>query len=521
MNASEQRATGQSAPGELSAHAATSMQPRHVETVIIGTGFSGLLAGIRLQKNRCNDFVLLERSSELGGTWQVNSYPGAEVDVPTSLYCISFIPYPFSKSFASQRELLAYTNHIIDRFGLRKQARTNQTVTRLAFDEHEFLWHVQTESGERYTARFVIDASGVLANPHIPRIKGAESFKGPMFHSGHWDHSVAYEGKRVGVIGSGCSAAQIVPAIAGKVSRLTVFMGKAQWILPRSDRHYGALERFVRTLPGIRHTIRLLVFAFYDIRFIAFRRYRGISAITRLMKDHYRRRLKKHLDTYIRDDKLRQHMLPDYELGCRRVIPTNTYLPALSLDNVDVDISGIGCITPQGIRTKDGRDIPLDVIVYATGYFAYSDMKKALTFQVHGLGGRNLNSEWEKEAVSYKGITVAGYPNYFKVNGPNTGTGHSSQLSYMEAATDYIVQAICAVKRDMSIKAIDARPDLQDAYIADMRRKMKKTVWQNASCTAFYRKNMTEEVTSLSPEPVTGFILSRKWFRLSDYQLLR
>ena len=433
------------------------MQPRHVETVIIGTGFSGLLAAIRLQKKRCNDFVLLERSSELGGTWQVNSYPGAEVDVPTSLYCISFIPYPFKKSFAPQSELLAYTNHIIDRFGLRKHARTNQTVTRLAFDEREFLWHVETESGERYTARFVIDTSGVLANPHIPHIKGAETFKGPIFHSGHWDHSVAYEGKRVGVIGSGCSAAQIVPAIAGKVSRLTLFMGKAQWILPRSDRQYGAVERFVRTLPGIRHVIRLLVFAFYDIRFIAFRRYPGISGISRLMKDHYRRRLKKHLDRYIKDDKLRQHMLPDYELGCRRVIPTNTYLPALSLDNVDVDISGIECITPQGIRTKDGKDIPLDVIVYATGYFAYSNMKKALTFQVHGLDGRNLNSEWEKEAVSYKGITVSGYPNYFKVNGPNTGTGHSSQMSYMEVATDYIVQAICAVKRDKGIKAIDAK----------------------------------------------------------------
>jgi cation diffusion facilitator CzcD-associated flavoprotein CzcO len=171
------------------------------------------------------------------------------------------------------------------------------------------------------------------------------------------------------------------------------------------------------------------------------------------MKAHYRRRLQKHLDTYIKDDRLRQHMLPDYELGCRRVIPTNTYLPALARDNVDVDISGIDHITPQGIRTKDGKDIPLDVIVYATGYFAYSNMKKALTFQVHGLGGRNLNSEWEKEAVAYKGITVSGYPNYFKVNGPNTGTGHSSQISYMEAAADYIVQAICAVKRDKSIKA--------------------------------------------------------------------
>jgi cation diffusion facilitator CzcD-associated flavoprotein CzcO len=494
---------------------------RHVETLIIGTGLSGLLAAIRLQKERCDDFVLLERSPELGGTWQVNSYPGAEVDVPTSLYCISFIPWPFRKSFAPQSELLAYTNHIIDRYGLRKKARTNQAVTSLAFDERESLWRVETASGERYTARFVIDTSGVLANPHIPRIKGAETFEGPMFHSGHWDHCVAYEGKRVGVIGSGCSGAQIVPAIAGKVARLTLFMGKAQWILPRSDRQYGALERFVRTLPGIRHLIRLFVFAFYDIRFVAFRRYPGLAGISRLMKGHYRSRLKKHLDTYIRDEKVRKHMLPDYEMGCRRVIPTNTYLPALARDNVEVDISGIECITPRGIRTRDGRDIPLDVIVYATGYYAYSDMKRALTFQVFGLGGRNLNAEWEKEAVSYKGITVSGYPNYFKVNGPNTGSGHSSQISYMEVATDYIVQAICAVKRDRSIKAIDARRDLQEAYVAGMRRKMQKTVWQGGSVTAFYRKNMTEEVTSLSPEPVTGFILSRKWFRLGDYRLLK
>ena len=511
----------QSAPNESSAYAGSPLQHRHVETVIIGTGFSGLLAAIRLQKKDCNDFVLLERSMELGGTWQANSYPGAEVDIPTSLYCISFIPFPFKKSFAPQSELLAYMNHIIDKFGLRKHARTNQAVQRLAFDERECLWHVETASGARYSARFVIDASGVLANPHTPAIKGADTFQGPHFHSGHWDHSVAYEGKRVGVIGSGCSAAQIVPAIAGKVSRLTLFMGKAQWILPRSDRQYGAVERVVRTLPGIRHLIRFFVFVFYYIRFVAFRRYPGFAGISQLMKDHYRRRLQQHLDKYIKNARLRQHMLPDYELGCRRVIPTNTYLPALALDNVEVDISGIDCITADGIRTKDGKEIPLDVIVYATGYYAYSNMKKALTFQVTGLGGRNLNSEWEQAAVSYKGITISGYPNYFKVNGPNTGTGHSSQISYMEAATAYIVQAICAVKGDKSIKAIDAKRDLQDAYVAAMRSKMQKTVWQNATCTAFYRKNMTEEVTSLSPEPASGFILSRMWFRLSDYRLLK
>jgi cation diffusion facilitator CzcD-associated flavoprotein CzcO len=511
----------QTAAGARPAHAVTVPKPRQVETVIIGTGFSGLLAAIRLQKAQSDDFVLLERSVELGGTWQVNSYPGAEVDVPTSLYCISFIPFEFRKSFAPQSELLAYTNHIIEKYGLRRYARTSQTVSKLTFDERECRWHVETESGDRYSARFVIDASGVLANPHTPQIAGAESFQGPSFHSGHWDHSVAYAGKRVGVIGSGCSAAQIVPAIADKVSRLTLFMGKAQWILPRTDRQHGALERYVRTLPIIRQLIRWLVFSFYDIRFVAFRRYPGMSGVSRLVKGHYRRRLKKQLDTYITDEKVRRHMMPDYELGCRRLIPNNTYLPALSRANVEVDISGIKCITPTGIRTRDGKDVPLDVIVYATGYYAYSNMKKALTFQVHGLGGRNLNREWEDKVVSYKGITVSGYPNYFKVNGPNTGTGHSSQLSYMEAATTYIVKAICAVKRDASIKAIDARPELQEAYVANMRRKMRHTVWQNAACTAFYRRNMTEEVTSLSPEPASGFILSRTWFRLGDYRILR
>lgn len=513
-------ATDHQASGEAPVRAPGPPAVHHVETVIIGSGLSGLLAAIRLQKKGCHDFLMLERSGELGGTWQVNSYPGAEVDIPTSLYCISFIPYPFTKTFAPQAELLAYTNHVIDRFGLRERARTRQSVTRLVFDEGECRWQVETAAGQRYSARFVIDCSGVLANPHIPRIPGAGTFRGAMFHSGCWDHSVPYAGKRVAVIGSGCSGAQIVPAIAGDVARLTLFMGKAQWIIPRGDRRYGPLERRLRILPGIRHLIRLLVFAFYDLRFVAFRRYPGTAGLSRLIKGHYRRQLQRNLERYIKDEKLRAHMLPDYELGSRRVIPTNDYLPALARPNVAVDISGIERITPEGIRTRDGKDIPLDVMVYATGYYAYSDMQRALTFQVQGLGGRSLNQEWEQQAAAYKGLAMAGYPNYFKVNGPNTGSGHSSQISYMEVATDYIVQAICAVKRHPDIRAIDARQDLQDRYYAAMRRRMQKTVWQTASCTAFYRKNMTGEVTSLSPEPVTRFILSRRWFRLGDYRLL-
>jgi cation diffusion facilitator CzcD-associated flavoprotein CzcO len=494
---------------------------QYFETMIIGTGFSGLLAAIRLKKNNLNDFVLLERDSDIGGTWRDNSYPGAEVDIPTGLYSISFVPYKFKKKYSPQSELLEYTNYVIDKFDIRKYAKTNQAVTKLTYNESTCLWHVEVESGERYIARFIIDTSGVLANPHIPHIKGAESFRGAKFHTGQWDHNVPYEGKRVGVIGSGCSAAQVVPAIAGQVDKLTVFMGKAQWIIPRSDRNYSSVERFITNLPGIRHIKRFMIFSYHEARFVAFRRYPFTLTISKLIKNLYAQNLKKNLEKYISDDKLRQHMMPDYELGCRRVIPTNSYLPALARKNVDVDISGIEKITPTGIRTKDGKDIPLDIIVYATGFFAYSNMKKALSFQVYGIGGRNLNSEWETEAVSYKGITVSGYPDYFKVNGPNTGTGHSSQLSYMETMVNYTVKAICAIKRDGSIKAIDVRSDVQSEYVAKMKKNLKLTVWQTGQCSAFYRKNMTGEVTSLSPESVVTFIFSRKWFRLRDYHLLR
>jgi len=498
----------------------TQKDAQYFETVIIGTGFSGLLAAIRLQKKDCHDFVLLERGAEPGGTWRDNSYPGAEVDIPTALYSVSFIPYKFKKTYAPQRELLDYTNHIIDTFDIKKHTRTNQSVTRLSYQEDTCLWLVETKSGERYSARFIIDTSGVLANPHMPDIPGADTFQGAKFHTAQWDHSVPYEGKRVGVIGSGCSGVQVVQTIAGKVGRLTLFMREAEWIIPRGDRNYSAVERAIRNLPGIRQLIRFFIFAYHEVRFVAFRHYTLTAPLSRFIKSLYRKALEKNLDRYIDDEQLRRFMMPDYEMGSRRVIPTNAFLPALSRDNVDVDISGIECITPTGIRTRDGRDIPLDIIVYATGFYAYSNMKKVLTFQVYGLGGRNLNAEWETEIASYKGITVSGYPNYFKVNGPNTGSGHSSQILYMEAMTDYTVQAICAVKQDQRIKAIDARADLQAEYIAQMRQQMQKTVWQNATCRAFYRKNMTGDVTSLSPEPVLRFIFSRKWFRLRDYHVI-
>ncbi len=499
----------------------TQKDAQYFETVIIGTGFSGLLAAIHLKKKNFNNFILLERSADIGGTWRDNSYPGAEVDIPTSLYSISFIPYKFKKTYSPQSELLKYTNYVIDKFTIRKQTKTKQTVTTLTYNEEKHLWHVKVKSGESYIARFIIDTSGVLANPHIPHIKGEDTFQGAKFHTAQWDHRIPYEGKRVAVIGSGCSAAQVVPAIAGQVDKLTLFMGKAQWIIPRSDRNYGSVERFIRYLPGIRHINRFIIFSYHEVRFVAFRRYPLTLRLSKFIKNLYRKTLKKNLEKYIDDDKLRQHMMPDYELGCRRVIPTNTYLPALSRKNVDVDISGIESITSTGIYTKEGKNIPLDIIIYATGFYAYSNMKKALSFQVYGMGGRNLNSEWETEIASYKGITVSGYPNYFKINGPNTGTGHSSQLCYMETMANYIVQAISAIKRDKSIKAIDVKRHLQDEYITEMKKNMKYTVWQNGSCKAFYRKNMTGEVTSLSPESVIRFIFSRKWFHLSDYNLLK
>jgi len=361
----------------------------------------------------------------------------------------------------------------------------------------------------------------VLANPKMPYIQGAETFEGTQFHTAQWDHSVSYEGKRVGVIGSGCSGVQVVTAIADKVDRLSVFMRTAEWIIPRSDRTYGAIERYLITLPGIRHLNRLLTFCVHEARFIGFRRYPFTQKLSQFFKRGYARTLKKNLEKYIDDENVRAHMMPDYELGSRRLIPNNKFLPALSRDNVDVDISGIERITPTGIRTKDGKDIPLDIIVYATGFYAYSNAKELLSFQVYGLNGRHLNEEWESNIVSYKGITVSGYPNYFKINGPNTGTGHSSQISYMQTMVDYTVRAICAVRRDKTIKAINPKSEAQSAYVTRVKKAMQSTVWQNATCKSFYRKGMTGDVTSLSPESVVHFIFSRKRLRLSDYHLIR
>jgi cation diffusion facilitator CzcD-associated flavoprotein CzcO len=494
---------------------------QYFETVIIGTGFSGLLAAIRLQKENNENFILLERESDVGGTWQNNSYPGAEVDIPTGLYSFSFLPYKFTKRYASQSELLEYTNHIIDKFKLRRFTRANQTVTKVTYDESEYLWHIEVESGKPYVARFIIDTSGVLANPNTPYINGAESFQGEQFHTAEWDHSVSYEGANVGIIGSGCSATQVVPAIAKKVKQLTVFMGTPEWILPRSDRNYSPFEQTIMNLPVIRQLNRFIIFSIHEVRFIGFRRYPFLVKLGSFIKYFYKLSLKKNLRKYIDDDNLRQHMMPNYELGCRRVIPSNAYLPALARDNVKVDIRGIDSITPTGIRTKDGQEIPLDIIVYATGYFAYSNVKKMLSFKVYGRDGRNLNSEWETEVVSYKGITISGYPNYFKINGPNTGTGHSSQISYMETMVNYTVDAICAVKRDKGIKAIDVRSSVQSEYMSAMKHTMKSTIWQNGTCKSFYRKDKTGEVTSLSPESVVNFIFSRKWFHLRDFQLLK
>lgn len=491
---------------------------QYFETIIIGTGFSGLLAAIRLKKN---NFMLLERGSEMGGTWRDNSYPGAEVDIPTSLYSISFIPYKFKKTYAAQSELLAYTNHIIDKFDLRKYTRTNQDVTTLTYDENKCLWQVDVASGEKYFARFVIDTSGVLANPKTPDIKGADTFHGAKFHTARWDHSVPYAGKNVGIIGSGCSAVQTVPAIASEVAKLTVFMGTPEWIIPRSDRVYSSIERFIINLPIIRHANRFLVFAFHEVRFVGFRHFSFTAKISKLIKYFFTRNLKTNLKKYIDDDRLRDYMMPDYEMGSRRVIPTNSYLPALSRENVDVVIDGIETITPTGIRTKKGKDIPLDIIIYATGFYAYSEMKRALSFQIYGRDGRSLNSEWEAEAAAYKGITVSGYPNYFIVNGPNTGTGHSSQLCYMEAMVKYIVKAICAVTLDETIKAIDVKEDVQKQYVAKMKKDLKSTVWEAGGSKSFYRKGMTGEVVNLSPESVFQFIFSRKWFRMTDYNLLK
>lgn len=444
--------------------------------IIIGTGFAGLGMAIKLLKQGNTNFIIAERSATIGGTWRDNTYPGAACDISSHLYSFSFEPNPnWSRMFANQQEILEYTRHCVEKYGLAKYVRLNTEVTGGSFDEANGMWTLNLKDGGTLTANVVVNALGPLNRPQIPNIPGLNDFKGRVFHSSEWDHTFDYKGKKVAVVGTGASAVQIVPAIAKDVEQLNIFQRSAPWVIPKADRPMKDWERkMFRILP---FTQRMLRWKWYWENELI-----GTLIFTRPRLNKYvQGMVVKFINKKIKDPALREKLIPDYTMGCKRITPSKEYYPALLRNNVDVVTSGINRVEGNTIFTADGNHYEADAIVLATGFKAAD---APVDFVVKGRGGRILAEDWKEGPEAYYGAAVTGYPNLFFLIGPNTGLGHNSMIFVIESQVNYIMDALKKLEQRKA-KFMDVKPEVQRAYNDDIQEKLKRTVWATG-CRSWY-----------------------------------
>ncbi|WP_342244492.1 flavin-containing monooxygenase [Pseudomonas sp. OTU5201] len=447
--------------------------PLHV--LIIGAGFGGLGLAIQLQKADIQDFLILEKASEVGGTWRDNSYPGAACDVPSHLYSFSFEPKTdWSRKYAPQAEIFAYQRHCADKYGLHRHIRFGCEVAGAEFDEASGTWQVQTRTGEHFQARALVSACGQLNRPAWPRIPGLDGFKRELFHSARWNHGYPLEGKRVAVIGTGASAIQFVPQIASKVAQLTLFQRSAAYVIPKPDRAYQPWElALMRRLPGLQKVDRMLKYIQHESRVLAFSVF---PPLMKLMQFRFRR----HLARGITDPALRQRLVPDYPLGCKRILISNDFYPALARSNVEVINTGIREVTERAVVTDDGQHHEVDAIILGTGFTA-TDFLAPMS--IRGLGGRDLNQAWREGAEAYLGVSVSGFPNLFMLYGPNTNLGHNSIIYMLESQFRYVLDGIRALS---GLRYLDLKPEVQRHFNQRLQQDVRHTIWEQG-CNSWYK----------------------------------
>jgi cation diffusion facilitator CzcD-associated flavoprotein CzcO len=449
-----------------------------VTVAIVGSGFAGIAMAASLRRAGLTDLVLLERAADLGGTWRDNSYPGAACDVPSHLYSFSFAPNPeWSRSFSPQPEIWAYLRRVADQEGVTGKIRFGEEVIGARWDPAGCLWRVETTSGA-LTARFLVSATGPLSDPMIPDIPGLASFAGAVFHSAAWDHDHDLAGQNVAVIGTGASAIQFVPQIQRLAGRLTVFQRTPAWIMPRHDRQISGLERWL--FRHVRVTQRLARAAIYCGREAYALGFVKKPAIMRAAQ-HIALR---HLRRQVADPDLVARLTPSYVMGCKRVLLSSDYYPALAKPNVSLVTEPIKEIRRDCVLTGDGTAHHADTLIFGTG-FHVTDFPFA--HRVVGADGVSLASSWsaERARTAFRGTTTARFPNLFVLTGPNTGLGHNSQVFMIEAQVRYVRGAITHARRH-GVDRVEVRPEAQDAYDAMVRRKMRGTVWATGGCTSWY-----------------------------------
>lgn len=484
---------------------------KRFKVLIIGSGFGGQCAAINLMKNGINDYAILERRDFMGGTWCQNTYPGAAVDVQSPLYSFSFEPYKWSQMFAEQAELEEYTNHVIDKYKLREKTILNATVTGLKWLDDKDVWEVTVNKKEKYHAQFVIYGGGPLSNPLIPNFKGRDTFKGVSFHTNNWDHSYDYKGKRVAVIGSGASAAQVIPTLAPDVKEMHVFQRTPHWVMPRPDRKFSVIERNMLGNPTVYKAVRNAIYWGLETRVIGFK-YSDF-----MLKAVGEREARNYLETAIKDKTLRDKVTPDYKLGCKRVVLSSALYPAYTRDNVHLYTKeqSIKEITPTGIITTDGKKIDLDLIVYATGYDA---VEGNIGITLQGRNGYDIADFWSEYPRAYLGTAIPKFPNLFLIIGPNTGIGHTSAVFIIEAQMNYIIKSIKAVT-SRSKKSIEVKAEAEEAYTNMIHEEMKKTVWDNGGCSSWY-KNKSGKVIAMFPGFSFTYYNLANNFKRTDHSFL-
>ena len=467
-----------------------------LEAIIIGAGFGGIGMAVSFKKAGVDDFIILEKSGEVGGVWRDNSYPGAACDVPSHLYSFSFEPNPgWSRVFATQPEIHGYLRHCAEKYRVRPHIRFGPEVAHAEFDEQRALWRVHLRDGSTLAARMLITATGQLSRPALPNIEGVESFKGRAFHSANWDHSYPLAGKRVAVIGTGASATQFVPAIADAVGALTVFQRSPAYILPRPDRGYTRLEKAMfRRLPWTMKLYRAAIYAVYESRAIAFTRFKGLMKLAAGMPF---RRL---LSTQVPDAALRAKLLPDYQIGCKRILLSSDYLATFSKPHVCLVTERIRRITPDGIETADGRHHQADAIVYGTGFAATEFLSP---MRISGRSGQDLNDAWQGGAQAYLGITVPGFPNFFMLYGPNTNLGHNSIVYMLESQIAHVMRCWRAMK-EAGASALEVDAARHRRFNVNIQRRLAESVWNG--CKSWYVDAAGHNSTNWP-----GFTLTYRW----------
>lgn len=456
-----------------------------VKVAILGAGFAGLCMGLKLKAQGETSFVILEKADRVGGTWRENTYPGAGCDIPSHLYSYSFAPNPeWPEVYSAQPDILAYIEGVVDQHELSPHIRLGAEVTGAAWDEAAGRWRIALADGSSVTAQAFVTAWGQLNRPKLPPIEGRETFAGAAFHSAQWDASVDLAGKRVAVIGNGASAIQFVPEVAKVAGQLTLFQRSPNWIVPRMNRPYTEDEKAqFRAQPAAMAAVRSEIFRMAEDRLIAKRN--GTAPVEEVPIPLA------HLHAQVTDPDLRAKLTPDYEIGCKRVLISNDFYPALTRPNVELVTEAIAKLTPRGVVDGQGRLHEADVVIYATGFETNSFVgETALT----GLGGLSLAQAWKAGPEAHLGITVAGFPNLFMLYGPNTNLGHNSIIYMIEAQVAYVLQAL-AQGRPLAV-----RPEVMAAYNDKIQAELAHTPWAGA-CTSWYK---TAEGKILNNWPATA-----------------